>query len=101
MNDIPAPPIPLGPHAKDKWAELAPSVQPSLQAELAAYCMAYQRWLDAEAWLAEPGHSSVVTITDDKGNVKTHAPAPQLKVIEGALKEMDRLGRKLRLHTRK
>lgn len=64
---------------------------------LAAYCAAYGRWLAAEAWLAAPGNGPVVTIRDDKGNVRVHAAAPQLRVAEGASKEMTRLAKILKL----
>lgn len=58
---------------------------------LAAYCAAYGRWVRAEQWLADPEHGPVVTIRDDKGNVKSHGPAPQLRIAEQASKEMSRL----------
>ena len=68
---------------------------------LAAYCAAWGRWRDAEAWLAAPDNGSVVTIRDDKGNVRVHATAPQLSVAERAAKEMARIDKTLRLRSRK
>jgi hypothetical protein len=63
---------------------------------LAAWCAAYGRWYDAEEWLSDPGHGAVLTIRDDKGNVKSHGPAPQVAIAERSVKEMARLAKMLR-----
>ena len=63
-----------------------------------AYVTSYQRWIKAERWLADPNHSTVVTIRDDKGVIKSHGPAPQLKIAETSCKEMSRIGKILRLN---
>ena len=41
-----------------------------------------------------------MTISDDKGNVRSHGPAPQLQIAERAAKEMARLDKQLRLSQR-
>lgn len=64
---------------------------------LTAYCAAFGRWHDAEEWLSDPAHGPVVTIRDDKGNIKTHGPAPQLGIAEKAQKEMIRLAKAIGL----
>lgn len=96
------PPVPLVGAALGRWAELRAAAKwsPAELDDLAAYCAAYGRWHDAETWLADPSHGSVVTIRDDKGNIKSHAPAPQVAVAERASKEMARLGKALRLRQR-
>lgn len=97
------PPLPLGPDGAAKWAELVGKVQgqtarkPSVLTDLAAYCVAFDRWCAAERWLADPEHGPVITIRDDKGNIKSHGPAPQLAISERASKEMTRLARGLRV----
>jgi len=52
---------------------------------------------DAETWLNDPEHGPVVTIRDDKGNVRSHGPAPQLAIAEQSAKEAVRLAKSLRL----
>ena len=91
-----APEFLAGP-ALDKWREVTSLVVDFNPDLLAAYCSAYGRWVQAERWLADPDHGTVVTICDDKGNVKTHGPAPQLAICEKSLKEMARLAKDLRL----
>lgn len=76
--------------------------------QLAAYCSSYSRWRAAEEWLSDPavdengnptrGH--VATILDDKGNIKTILPSPQIGIAERASREMARIGKALRLHRR-
>ena len=89
--------------ARAKWDELAPVVaarprtKPTDMQTLAAYCAAYGRWADAEAFLADPAHGPVLTIRDDKGNVRSHGPAPQLVIAERASKEMSRLAKLLHI----
>lgn len=70
---------------------------PSARMNLAAYCAAFGRWHDAEQWLADPDHGPVVTIRDDKGNIKSHGPAPQLAIAERSIKEMARIAKLIRL----
>ena len=95
------PPIPITGPAMAKWGSLtaARTWPPHHLMPLAAYCAAWGRWVQAEAWLADPEHGPVVTIRDDKGNIKSHGPAPQLTISERSAKEMERLGRILgRVH---
>jgi phage terminase small subunit len=56
---------------------------------LEAYCAAYSRWRAATAWLDE--HGDVMTIRDDKGTIRSSAPAPKLAVAERARKAMTEL----------
>lgn len=85
-----SPPIPLRPAARKRWDQLIKLDWTSAQhADLAAYCAAHGRWYDAEEFLA--AHEMIQTITDDKGNVKSHGPAPQIAISERAVKEMGRL----------
>jgi len=80
------------------WARLATAAVPVAKLQqLAEYCAAYGRWVAAEEWLAEPGHGPVMTIRDDKGNIKSHGPAPHLAIVERSAKEMARLAPGLRL----
>lgn len=92
------PPTFLTWHAADKWREIVRDHDDidDLDA-LAAYCATYGRWRAAEEWLADPGpgHGAVVTICDDKGNVKSHAPAPQIAIAVQAAREMGRLRKAL------
>lgn len=98
-----APSISLQGASLAKWTELEPiiSARPALKpttiAALEAYCAAYGRWHTAEQFLADPAHGPVVTIRDDKGNIRSHGPAPQLAIAERAQKEMTRLARMLRI----
>lgn len=91
MTKTPASPIPLGADASAKWADLHKThVFPAdAWPTVAAYCAAWGRWVAAEAHLAQ--HGPVMTITDDKGNVKSHGPSPQLAIAERSQKEMARL----------
>ena len=93
------PPVPLRGAALKRWRELvgAADWRTGELATLAAYCAAHGRWAEAEEWLADPEHGAVVTIRDDKGNIKSHGPAPQLAIGERAAKEMARLAKELRL----
>lgn len=92
------PSIDLTGDALAKWVELHPKLEArhgtraSIMAPtLAAYCAAFARWKAAEEFLADPAHGPVVTIRDDKGNIKTHGPAPQLAVAERSAREMTKL----------
>lgn len=91
MSDSPEPPIPLTDHALKRWNALHEVHQFAAESwpAVAAYCAAFGRWVAAESHLAE--HGAVMTITDDKGNVKSHGPSPQLAIAERAQKEMARL----------
>lgn len=98
---VPVSPIPLRAAAAAKWAELATGPRPkpwstAEHAQLAAYCAAYGRWFEAESRLAGAG-GPIVTISDDKGNIKSHGPAPEIAVAVAALKEMARLAKILRI----
>lgn len=61
-----------------------------------AYCTAYQRWMEAERFVAE--HGTVITIRDDKGIIKSHGATPQLRIAESSCKEMTRIGKSLGLN---
>ena len=79
-----------------RWEQLKPLAwEPFQCANLAAYCASYGRWVDAEAFLTANG--LIQTISDDKGNVKSHGPSPHLLISERAQKEMGRLAGVLRL----
>lgn len=94
------PPAFLQGDALEKWRELAPLALPGWSPDmLAAYCAAYGRWVAAERWLADPApqHGPIITIRDDKGNVKSHGSAPQLSIAERSAREMTRLGGLLQL----
>lgn len=80
----------LNPLGADKWREMVAEGYKAGDA-LTAYCANYARWMGAEQWLSTPGNGTVVTIKDDKGNIKSHAPVPQLKVSADAAKEMARI----------
>lgn len=94
-------PIPLRPAAAGKWEEITGRVRPKPWttdelAQVAAYAAAYGRWCEAETTLAGAA-GPILTISDDKGNIKSHGPAPEIAVAEKALKEMARLAKILRL----
>jgi phage terminase small subunit len=103
MTDTPTPPVHLDGAALDKWTELAavlakrPNVKSTDWLQLGAYCAAFGRWHDAEAWLAAPDRGPVLTIRDDKGNIKSHGPDPHLAIAERSIKEMSRLAKALRI----
>lgn len=85
--------------AQEKWQQIMAKRQawkPLELDQLAAYCANWSRWRRAESALATMG-DPVVTIEDDKGGVKSHGPAPEIKIAESAAKEMQRLARALRL----
>ncbi len=89
----PEPPIALVGAARARWDECVGKrrFEDRELATLAAYCAAYGRWIEAEEWLANPDHGRVITIWDDKGNIKSHGPAPQLTIAERASREAQRL----------
>ena len=64
---------------------------------VAAYCVAYARFIAAERWLRDPENDCVMTIVDDKGNIKSHGVVPQVGLSERSAKEMARLAKLLRL----
>lgn len=95
----PQPPIPLSGTGLARWRELTAD-RPWKSRELvtlAAYCAVYGRWVSAEEWLADPAHGPVVTIRNDKGEIKSHGPAPQLAIAERCGKEVARLACVLKL----
>lgn len=94
-----SPPEWLAGAALAKWNELLSRkrFRPNQADNLAAYCAAYGRWADAEAWLANPNNGPVMTIYDDKQEIRSHGIAPQVLVAERAGKEMARLGKVLEL----
>lgn len=92
------PPEILGDKARARWAEIVALGKNVRNYDvLVAYCVAYQRWIETEEWLSQQS-SLVATIRDDKGNIKSHGPAPQLKIAADACKEMTRLGKILNLN---
>ena len=92
---------PLDRVAQAKWNELFPLRNWGAHEldQLAAYCAAYSRWDAAEQYLSspDPDKGPVITICDDRGGVKSHGVAPEVKVSEGAAKEMARIAKLLRL----
>jgi len=50
------------------------------------YCAAYDRWVQAQRWLAE--HGDVMEIVSDKGVVLRAQPSPKLDVAARAEKAM-------------
>ncbi len=98
--DEPSPPTMLDARAAEKWRKIVASGRHIRNLDvLQAYCVAYSRWIEMEEWLANPEHGLIATIRDDKGNVKSHGPAPQLAISERSSKEMTRLGKALGLNS--
>lgn len=89
----------LDPNGRAKWTEIAGLKSWGIgeRDQILAYCLAYQRFVAAQKWLMTPGHGPVITIRDDKGNVKSHGKAPQLIMSDDAAREMARIGKLLRL----
>jgi P27 family predicted phage terminase small subunit len=92
--EIKLPPCPehLSTAAKAEWefiaAELAPlGVLAKVdKAVLAGYCSEFAAWAECELFLQENG--SVLTLRDDKGNVKWVQEAPQARL---ALKHLEKV----------
>lgn len=74
------PPFALSERALAMWGRVGGDLS-SLAARItaAAYCATLARIGDLEEWIAE--HGPVVTITDDKGNVRQHSESPRLAVL--------------------
>lgn len=53
---------------------------------LAGYCLNFARWVDAEQVLSE--HGTEIVIRDDKGNVKSVIPSPQIGISNKAFDRM-------------
>jgi P27 family predicted phage terminase small subunit len=86
----------LDPTAISKWQEIAPTLDvthPGTADALAAYCVAYSRWTQAEAQVATLG--LIV-----KSPVGFPTENPYLGVVKRALIEMHRWGDVLGLHHR-
>lgn len=85
--------------AQEKWRDMVAQCRfaPQDADNLAAYCAAFARFRSAEEWLRDPEHGYIMTIADDKGNVKTHGVVPQVMMSERAAKEMSRLAKTLHL----
>lgn len=94
------PPDTLGEAGKRKWREMQPLVKQTvtLLDQLEIYCAAYQRWVDAQAWLTE--HGDVMEIVSDKGVVLKVQPAPKLDVATRAEKAMTEAMKILRSYFR-
>ena len=90
------PPEHLDAQARDKWQELAPTLdvtQPGTADALQAYCTSYSRWQAAEAQVAALG-----LIVKSPAGFPTENP--YLGVVKRALIEMHRWGKELGLHKR-
>jgi P27 family predicted phage terminase small subunit len=93
----PEPPPFLGPYAQDEWWTVAVELHklglltrldvPSL----AAYCMAYARWREAEEALAmmadRDEHTRGLLVTTSEGNVRSN---PLVKIATDAAEDMPR-----------
>ena len=91
-------PSTLGAIAAEKWAEfrqLLMNDSPASLTRLEIYCVNYERWRQAQEWLAE--HGDVLEIVSDKGVVIKVQPAPKLDVAARAEKTMTEMMSKLRL----
>lgn len=83
------------PAAKLKWDELTPKLyRAGILTEvdgdaLAAYCTEYAHYVDCENFVRENG--SVMTLRDDKGNVKWCQPVPQETLRAKHLEKMRQL----------
>ena len=98
-KEIATAPASLGQLGAEKWRQILKSGRTIRNLDvLQAYCLNYQRWMEMEEWLADPSHGLIATIRDDKGNIKSHGPAPQLAISERSSKEMTRLGKSLGLN---
>ena len=65
-----------------------------------AYCSAFARWREMEDWIrgGTGGEDrKICTIRDDKGNIKSYGPSPQLKIAKEAVMEMKTLAKQLDL----
>lgn len=94
-TDRPEPPFELKPDARVRWDRLGLAGDLDDDALLAAasYAASYGRVVELERWLAENG--TVVTIRDDKGNVRTHTKSPRVELLRTERKELDRHRRAL------
>lgn len=100
---VPRPPAVLEESARAKWIELTDRIDfaPHELDALTAYCVAWGRFVSAETWLRHPDHDTIMTITDDKGQVKSHGIVPQVALSERSAREMTRLSKVLRLNRKK
>jgi P27 family predicted phage terminase small subunit len=77
-----------------KWQEIAPTLSvelPGIADALAAYCVSYSRWMQAEAQVSTLG----LIVKSPAG---FPAENPYLGVVKRALIEMHRWGKELGLH---
>lgn len=91
------PPIQLAEAGLARWRELVGGVVPADRVLLAAYCAAWERWVQAEAWLHDSSNGAVATIRDDKGNVKSRGVDPHVAISRQAASDVESMGRKLGL----
>jgi P27 family predicted phage terminase small subunit len=69
------------PYAKAEWDDLVPELHRLGlltridRAALTAYCISYHRWLECEDFVFE--HGAVMTLRNDKGEVRWVQPVPQ------------------------
>lgn len=91
----PRPSIELSGAAREKWDLIPEDKKDFANLDLlTAYCVAFARWRESEEWLrggSEDEDRLVVTIRDEKGNIKSHGPSPQIKISRDAVKEMQAL----------
>ena len=94
----PDPPFALKPDGADRWGQLdiGPDVDADALLAAATYAASYGRVVELERWIADNG--TVVTIYDDKGNVRTHGKSPRVELLRTERKELDRHRRTLTLY---
>lgn len=93
-----APPAPewLLPAARAEWNRLMPQLEAlglltGLDwAALAGYVQSFAHWRAAEQWMAQ--HGTVLTMRNDKGEVKFVQTVPQFGIAQKALEKMLRFG---------
>ena len=88
------PPAWLDAAAVEKWQEVVPELQRlglltvvDVTA-LASYCWCFSEFRRADAWIKENGR--VMTLRDDKGNVKYRQQAPEVGIANKMLESMRR-----------
>lgn len=73
-------------NAREEWARVVEALRQAGVLEkvqtpaIVGYCVAYGRWRKAEAWMAE--HGTVAQFRNDKGELKSIVPVPQIGIAE-------------------